>query len=56
MDMIRLQMPLNHFAFLLSRKFMEYLPKVLAKLLIERLSTAFGYPYDMILAFPFRVA
>jgi hypothetical protein len=40
MDMIQLQMPFKH---LLPRKFMEYTPKVLEKLLIRHLSNASGY-------------
>jgi hypothetical protein len=54
--MIRLQVPSKHFTFFLPRKVMEEFSKILAKLPIEHLPTAFWYPNDMVLAFPFRVA
>jgi hypothetical protein len=54
--MIRLQVSFKHFAFFLPRKFMEHFSKILTKLPIEHLPTTFGYPNDMVLAFPFRVA
>jgi hypothetical protein len=54
--MIRLQVTFKHFPLFLPCKFMEDFSKILAKLPIEQLPTAFGYPNDMVLAFPFRVA
>ncbi len=54
MDMVRLQVPVQHLALFLSCKFMENISQVFSKFTIEPLLTVFRYPHHMILAFPFR--
>jgi hypothetical protein len=55
MNMIRLKMPFNYFAFFLPGKTVYLVSKVLPYPAKQNLAPTFGNPYYVVLAIPLRV-